>query len=98
MGASLTEPSQDIVHTAANFSTVHVRCNGMGVPAPSITLSYMDAGEVRVQSQTVGGLIDFPFIVTGSMVFTCTASNYIVNAAGEPEHVVQSATITINQI
>ena len=99
MGATLTEPLQDIVHNVAHFDTVPLRCNGMGVPAPNITLTYVNNGEVRVFRQAVGELIEFPFIVTDpTMVLTCAASNYIVNADGEVEHFSQSATITINEV
>ena len=71
----------------------------MGVPAPDITLTYMNNGEVMVFRQSVGELIDFPYIITDpTFEFNRTASNYIVNASGEPEHFSQSVTITINQI
>ena len=99
MGANLTEPLADVVHSAAHSDTVPLRCNGRGVPAPNITLTYINNGEVRVFRQAVGELINFPFIITDpTMVFTCTASNYIVNADGEPELFSQSATITINEV
>ena len=100
VGASLTEPLENVVHNASALETVDLRCNGTGIPAPNITLTYVMDGEVRVFRQAVGELVQFPYIVVPPlpMVFNCTASNRILNEDGEAEEVSESVTITINQV
>ena len=88
------------MHNAGSLETVDLRCNGAGTPAPNITLTYVSDGEVRVFRQAVGELVQFPYIVVPPlpMVFTCTASNRILNKDGNPVEVSESATITINLV